>query len=406
MPRGQCNGHSFGRRHLFRAGNMPDSFDRSCRKSIPPVRPLSERCCHARLQISLFANGRVVPQPRVQPKNLVHKLHQLIDSRIENAVLHGRKQTETVRRILKCSTDRPRRRIQLRAKVNLQSVAKLQMLPAIFPDQPTECPSVNRHCIGKPSRAEAAGTIRDCRWAASEYPSREKINANCTCCNCNARSRANSVFKCCRAPANGCRRAAASASKRARCSPLRLRKQLLIEFVPIFGDHRQQRRQRYRRIVRLRTAPGRPRCHQNRSRQYRAGLEQQLLSWHIRHLLNSRQAPRPTCIVESQTAGNVFIIDQVLVPRAEMIIRPPIHRMVKIVGPRIRAPIHPARPFQTTPIPTNPHPSRAKSPASVRSTPDTSPVATPAPATYIGIGRTRSWTYGSCFRVSNTGTGR
>src|SRR5262245_35736133 len=71
-PGRQCSRYATGGNKRLLAGNMADTAEGSCGKSIPPLGELTKWRCKARLQLAIVRRRRVVPQSGVEAKDLLH----------------------------------------------------------------------------------------------------------------------------------------------------------------------------------------------------------------------------------------------------------------------------------------------------------------------------------------------
>ncbi len=119
--------------------------------------------------------------------------------------------------------------------------------------------------------------------------------------------------------------------------PAGLREQALIKLVAIFGNVRQQRGQRNVGAVRAGSAAGGARGHQNRTRQNGRRFKYQLLA-RARRTLGRRDARQQRVerdLLQHETPVVAAIVDQLLVPLAEVVVRPFAGRVIKLVRPRV-----------------------------------------------------------------------
>ena len=112
-------------------------------------------------------------------------------------------------------------------------------------------------------------------------------------------------------------------------------KQALIEVIAVTGDFWQQLRKRHGGIERSRSFAADAAGHQNRSRQHRGRLLQQLIRRNLRRVGQPPHQRIERDLLHHETAVAAFVVDLVRVPLPEVIVGPLIRGMIEVIGPWI-----------------------------------------------------------------------
>ncbi len=113
------------------------------------------------------------------------------------------------------------------------------------------------------------------------------------------------------------------------------REQVFVKRVAIRGDLRQERGERGRRIVRLRTVAAGARGHQDRAGQDCRGFEEQFLARQVLHGFHTLPERFERDLLQYKPPVAPLVVEMVRVPLAEMVVGPLVHRVIEIVSPGV-----------------------------------------------------------------------